>query len=32
MDSGTIVVTIIMLAILVLPFYAAQRSKRKQSK
>jgi preprotein translocase subunit YajC len=32
MDTGTIIVTIMLLAILVLPFYAAQRSKRKQSK
>lgn len=31
MDTGTIIVTIMLLAILVLPFYAAQRSKRKQS-
>ena len=30
MDSGTIIVTVIMLALLVLPFYAAQRSKRKK--
>jgi len=30
MDTGTIVVTVIMLAMLVLPFYAAQRSKRNQ--
>jgi hypothetical protein len=30
MDSGTIIVTVIMLALLVLPFYAAQRSKKKQ--
>ena len=28
MDTGTIIITVILLAIMVLPFYAAQRSKR----
>lgn|GEM_PF-4753113 len=28
MDTGTIIVTVIMLALLALPFYAAQRSKK----
>jgi hypothetical protein len=28
MDTGTIIVTIIMILLLALPFYAAQRSKK----